>query len=116
MDYILVGLALLLISMSQILQKLAAREVARTTSNKPVLYRFAACKVTWWAILSLGSGTIVWLAVLYRMDVSKAFPLLSFSYILVLLASRLYLNETIGVQRWTGVAVIIAGITLLSQA
>lgn len=114
MDYALVGLALLFISLSQVLQKLAARKVAQTDNGRPVSHRFAACKETWWAILSLMAGTLVWLAVLYRMDVSKAFPLLSLGYVLVLLASRHYLHETISAQRWAGVAAIIAGITLLS--
>jgi len=48
------------------------------------------------------------------MEVSKAFPFLSLGTVLVLLASRYYLRETISATRWTGVVIIVIGIVLLS--
>ena len=115
MDYVFIFLALSFISASQIMQKLAAVNASGQSPKKHFLRRIAARKETWWAVISLMIGTSFWLAVLYRMEVSKAFPYLSLGTVLVLLASRYYFHESIGAVRWTGVAAIIIGITLLSQ-
>jgi undecaprenyl phosphate-alpha-L-ara4N flippase subunit ArnE len=114
MDYVLVFLALTFIAVSQILQKLAADNAGRQQPDKPFIYRIASSRETWWAIISLMTGTLFWLAVLYRMEVSKAFPYLSLNTVLVLLASRFFLHETIDATRWIGVMIIIIGIVLLS--
>jgi len=116
MDYVLIVLALSFLSLSQILQKLAANNASKQQSNLHFLRRIAASKETWWAVISIIVGTLFWLAVLYRMEVSKAFPFLSLGTVLVLLASRYYLRETISPTRWTGVVIIIIGIALLSRS
>lgn len=116
MDYVLILVALVFISASQILQKVAAVNADKQPAGTHFLRRLAARKETWWAIISLGTGTLFWLAVLYRMEVSKAVPFLSLGFVLVLIASRFYLKETIGTTRWAGVAVIILGIVLLSRS
>jgi len=115
-DYLLIALALSFISISQILQKLAADDAGARPSDVHFIRRLASSRETWWSIVSLGIGTLFWLAVLYRMEVSKAFPFLSLNTVLVLLASRYYLRETIGATRWIGVVIIVAGIVLLSQS
>ena len=114
MDYVLVFLALSFIAVSQILQKLAADNASRQHLDKHFIHRIASSRETWWAIISLMTGTLFWLAVLYRMEVSKAFPYLSLNTVLVLLASRFFLHETIDATRWIGVMIIIIGIVLLS--
>jgi len=114
MDYVLIFVALAFISTSQILQKIAAVKADKQPAGTHFLRRLAARKETWWAVITLGTGTLFWLAVLYRMEVSKAFPFLSLGTVLVLLASRYYLRETISATRWTGVVIIVIGIVLLS--
>lgn len=116
MDYLFISFALLFISFSQILQKLAAVNAGRQQSGSHFLRRLVAQKETWWALISLMIGTLFWLAVLSRMEVSKAFPFLSLGFVIVLLASRYHFHEMVSTTRWIGVAAIIAGIVLLSQA
>jgi uncharacterized membrane protein len=116
MDYLLILVALAFISASQILQKVAAVNADKHATGTHFLRRLAARKETWWAIITLGTGTLFWLVVLYRMEVSKAFPFLSLGTVLVLLVSRFYLRETISATRWMGVGLIISGIILLSRS
>ena len=115
MDYVLIFLALSFISASQIMQKIAAVNASGQKSGIHFLRRIAVRKEAWWAVISLAIGTSFWLAVLYRMEVSRAFPYLGLGTVLVLIASRYYFHETIGAARWTGVVAIIGGITLLSR-
>lgn len=115
MDYVLIFLALSFISLSQVMQKLAAINASRQQPKRHFLRCIATRKETWWAVISLMIGMLFWLGVLYRMEVSKAFPYLSLGTVLVLLASRYYFHETFGATRWTGVVAIIIGVALLSR-
>jgi multidrug transporter EmrE-like cation transporter len=61
-------------------------------------------------------SAIVWLAVLSKVDLSFAYPMLSFGYILILLISYFLLGENITVLRILGVALIMIGIFFLYQS
>ncbi|MDR1878568.1 MAG: EamA family transporter [Bacteroidales bacterium] len=52
----------------------------------------------------------VWMYVLKQYAFSLAYPLLSISYIIGLLAAYLFLHETIPYTRWIGVIIIILGV------
>lgn len=47
------------------------------------------------------------------LDVSIAFPAGSLTFVGVVILSRVWLRETVGVRRWVGVALIVAGTALL---
>jgi drug/metabolite transporter (DMT)-like permease len=69
----------------------------------------------------LGSGLyavsiLFWVYSLSRVPLSFAYPFVSLSYVLVILASRLLLGEAVPPLRWLGVAVICAGILLVSRS
>ena len=53
---------------------------------------------------------------LYRMDVSKAFPILSAGTILVLIASRVLLGERVSPARWGGTILVAIGVALVAAS
>jgi len=61
---------------------------------------------------------IVWLisrmALLSWADLSYVLPVTSVGYVLVALAGKVLLNEQISGKRWTGIALIVAGVALVS--
>ena len=57
----------------------------------------------------------VWLLVLSRASLSFAYPFVSLTYVMILLFDRLVLHEPVSGVRWGGVALIIAGILLISR-
>ncbi len=65
------------------------------------------------SLVLLGIGLLLWLVVLARLDVSIAYPLLSLSYVVVMIAAKLFFDEQIPLHRWVGAFLIIAGIGLL---
>jgi undecaprenyl phosphate-alpha-L-ara4N flippase subunit ArnE len=116
MDYILIALVVVLTSTGQVLQKLGADRGLKHAHGAAAIIR---AFFQWEIILSgvcLASAIVIWLAVLYRMDVSKAFPFISTGFVVVLLAARFYLHEAISWRRWAGALFIVAGISLLSQS
>jgi multidrug transporter EmrE-like cation transporter len=62
------------------------------------------------------SGALFWLAVLSRWPLSLAYPLLSISYIIGIIASVLFLGERINLVQLAGVFVIILGVFLISRS
>jgi len=58
-------------------------------------------------------GSIFWLAVLSRVDLSLAYPMLSLSYVFGVFLAWLVLKEEISWMRLLGVLVICAGVVIL---
>lgn len=57
----------------------------------------------------------VWLVVLSKVSLSFAYPFVSLTYVLILLFDRFVLHDTVSPLRWAGVALIVAGIVLVSR-
>ena len=62
-----------------------------------------------------GIGALLWLIVLSREDVSFAFPLVSFAYVLAIFLSAIFLKETITPGRILGATAIMAGIFIIAR-
>ena len=69
----------------------------------------------WGGLVLFGLSAIVWLSVLSRTSLSFAYPFASLTYVLILLADRFVLNETVPPLRWAGVFFIMVGIVLVAQ-
>lgn len=59
---------------------------------------------------------VVWLVGLSRVDVSVAYPLLSLGYVFITFAAYFILHENVSALRIIGVAVILAGIFLVTRS
>ncbi len=62
-----------------------------------------------------GLGALLWLIVLSREDVSFAFPLVSFAYVIAIGLSAVILKETITVPRIIGSIFIMLGIVVIAR-
>jgi multidrug transporter EmrE-like cation transporter len=58
----------------------------------------------------------VWLAALSKAPVSTAYPMLSLGYIVVTAISVLWLGETLSPAKAMGIALICAGVVLVSRS
>ena len=70
-----------------------------------------------WVLLGSGlyTGSVFfWVYALTKTDLSFAYPFVSLSYVLIIVASKFLLGETVSIVRWIGVFVICVGIVLLS--
>jgi multidrug transporter EmrE-like cation transporter len=61
-------------------------------------------------------SAMVWLVVLSRVPLSVAYPLVGFSYVIVMLASRTLFSEPITAVRWMGAVFISLGVILISRS
>lgn len=69
----------------------------------------------WIWFVCYGVMTILWLVVLRNVPLSQAFPALGLTFALVPLASCYFLGEKVFFTQWLGIAVIVAGVTLIAQ-
>lgn len=104
----------LLNALSQIFIKLAAQQVSgagwtwlQQTVTSPWMIA---------AIVVEGLCFVIWMQVLTELELSKAFPLTAFSYILILAASWTFFGEPISPLQLIGSALILAGVWLISAA
>lgn len=68
----------------------------------------------WLGLLSVAATFILWSSLLSKVDLSVAVPVCSFSYILVPIASIIFLRETVDLMRWLGVIFILLGVVFVS--
>jgi multidrug transporter EmrE-like cation transporter len=61
-------------------------------------------------------SAVFWLIALSKLDLSIAYPTLSIGYILVMILSVMFLNETITIYKILGTVLIISGIVLLFKS
>ena len=74
----------------------------------------SASPAFWLALAAYGVSVVVWIVGLSRLPLSQAYPVLSIGYIIAALLAWGILGETISVARWTGIALIIAGVLLVT--
>lgn len=58
----------------------------------------------------------VWLGLLQRWELSRIFPFQAINPLLMVLAAWLVLKERLSLESWAGVALICAGIALVSKS
>jgi len=61
-------------------------------------------------------GTVIWLLLLSKVDVSYAYPMLSLGYIFLLIFASLFLGEQITMIRVIGVSLIVIGVILITRS
>lgn len=110
--YLLIAITVVLSVASQVLQKQVA--VAATAGTGPTLVRYMRQLRFWVALALLGFAMIFWLVVLQKMQVSKAYTLLSINYALMVPVSRLMFAEHIPWTRWLGAMIITIGVGCIS--
>lgn len=67
-------------------------------------------------IASYGISLVLWLYVLSKWDLSKAYPLVSLGYVFTAILGYFFLNESLNIYRILGLAFIISGVIFISQS
>lgn len=67
-------------------------------------------------ILCFTSEAVLWTMALRLLDVSVAFPAGSLCFVFVAVLSRFWLREMVGLERWIGVGLILAGVAVIGSS
>jgi multidrug transporter EmrE-like cation transporter len=106
---------------AQLLLKVATRPLAHfsefnaDTLGGAVVILFKSAPF-WAGMVCYATSVCVWLAALSKAPVSTAYPMLSLGYVVVAAVSVLWLGESMGPAKVLGIALICAGVILVSRS
>ncbi len=80
-----------------------------------LIFRLLKIWQIWVGFLFTGISFLIWLFVLSKADLNLAFSLDSMRYIMIALASVIFLKERVGVIRWMGIICVVMGICLVAM-
>jgi multidrug transporter EmrE-like cation transporter len=118
--WVLILTSVCLNAAAQLLMKVATRPLAQVAdfgiqSLRYSLVSLGTSPAFWAGMLCYATSICVWLAALSKAPVSTAYPMLSVGYIVVAVVSVLWLGETLGPAKVLGIALICAGVVLVSR-
>jgi len=98
-------------------QLLLARTLVHFKNGISVRYvlGFLSDKFLWLAVCSIGIGSVVWMYVISFQKLSIAYPMVSFSYVLMTIVSHFMKHESITLAKSLGIVLICAGVYFLFQ-
>lgn len=68
------------------------------------------------ALAVYGAATLLWVMILRHAPLSRIYPLMALSFVLTPLGATLLLKEPISGGYWVGIALIMAGLAVISRA
>ena len=106
---------------AQLLLKLATRPLAHFSDLSPdtlgsSVAILARSPPFWTGMLCYAASVCVWVAALSKAPVSTAYPMLSLGYVVVAAVSVLWLGESMPPAKVLGIALICAGVILVSRS
>ena len=113
--YALLLTAICLTVTGEVLLKVGMNQVGEFSPSLPVLIRtFTQWQVVLGFALIFG-GSLFWLGVISRANLSYAYPLLAMNYVAVLVPSYFWLNEKIGLSQLVGTLIIVVGVIVITR-
>lgn len=79
------------------------------------LARIANEPMIWLGAVGMVLAFLTWLAIIARIELSKAHPATAFSYVTVTLASGIFLHEDVSVLKIAGILLIMLGVYLVAE-
>ena len=115
MTSIIFIVAITLNAVANILLKVGAEKTKESNSIFELLLGMATNPVTLLAIFCFAAGMAAYNYVLMKSNLSVAYPIMtSVGYIIVLLASWLFLKETLTILQISGILLIVAGVWMVA--
>ena len=114
--YFVLSLAIVLNAVANILMKVAMLKQEKTTDILTMVTQSIANPVLFLGMLSFGLALVAYCYVLAKINLSIAYPLMtSLGFLIVILASWLFLGENISKLQMVGFMCIIAGVWMVAR-
>jgi multidrug transporter EmrE-like cation transporter len=107
--YLLALFNVVLISIGQIFLKKSALVATENFIEKLININFIT------GLFFYGVSTLMWIVILKHIKLSVAYPMMSLSYVIVMIAAQIFFHEKVEVVQWTGIILIIMGVGLIAS-
>lgn len=91
-----------------------ATRLALQSGGMNAVVSVASNPYIWLGLGVYGLGTVLWLGVLSKIDVSQAYPFVGLGFLLTMLFGLAFLGEQVSIQRIAGTLLVIAGVYLVA--
>ncbi|MBN1186786.1 MAG: EamA family transporter [Bacteroidales bacterium] len=116
MQYIAALISIILGAVAQYLFKIGVTTVSNNSRGVAQVIKYGIINPHLLSgMICYGFSFILWFYVLSKMELSKAYPLVSLGYIFTLFLGYLFLNEAITYTKIIGISLIVIGVVVLSQ-
>ncbi len=116
MQYIAALISIILGALAQYLFKIGVNAISDKSKDLTHVIKYALINPNLLAgLLCYAFSFILWFYVLSKMELSKAYPLVSLGYIFTLFIGYLFLNEPITYTKVVGIIIIILGVIILTR-
>ncbi len=105
-------LCVTVIAIGQVLFKYAAR----TLSSAGTFFDLGVISIITAALLLYALATLVWIALLQTAPLSRLYPYMALSFVLVAIASWLIFGERLALGQMAGLGLIVAGLLVIAAA
>lgn len=116
MVYLLAFISIAFSAFAQYLLKIGVTELS--ISQKTSVLKNLRLIITDWPLIGGVAcyvvSMVLWLFVLSKMEMSKAYPLVSVGYILTLFLGYFLLDEPLTIAKLVGVSIIVIGVVILT--
>jgi drug/metabolite transporter (DMT)-like permease len=118
---LLIWISVILSGLAQIFLKIGMTNLRQATAKSgsglfgTALALFGQTFVWLWGIC-FAAAMGLWIVGLQKVDLSYAYPLVSAGYVLVTVLAMIFLGEKVNKNRWIAIAVICAGVWLISAS
>jgi len=114
--YFVLSLAIILNAVANILMKVAMLKQEKTTDILTMVTQSITNPILFLGIISFGLALVAYCYVLAKINLSIAYPLMtSLGFLIVILASWLFLGENISKLQMVGFFCIIAGVWMVAR-
>jgi len=114
---LLILTSVLLIDIGQLTLKYGINSLGEVswTPLIPILSIIILNPFIWLGVILMASSAFTWLIALSKTELSYAYPILSFGYVIVSILSWVFFNEVMTITKIIGLFVIAIGVTMLSN-
>lgn len=114
-NIILILASIIMGAVGQILLKVGANRLDGIALTLSGLLSIARNSYILIGLVLFGTSFLLWVKVLTRNDLSYVYPMVSLSYIIIILASRFLFGEPFTTNKIIGIAAIISGVFIINK-
>lgn len=115
MIYLWALISILLGAIAQYLLKIGMAHVNYELGFKHLFRDVISNLPLWGGISCYGLSMVFWLYVLSKMELSKAYPMVSLGYVFTLIIGYFLLNESINTFKIVGILLIVCGVYFITK-
>lgn len=115
MKYLIAIISILLGSFAQYFLKVGVSGLNSDRLSSSIMGTIFSNIYFWLGCASYGLSLLFWLYVLSKMELSKAYPMVSLGYVFAMILGYVFLHESINFAKIVGICLIIAGVIFISR-